>query len=81
MRKQVNVLLMIAGVVIAACGSKTPTGDKPMDVKDTVFRDQVQAVEKAKGVQDTVNQQKANMDKALDKAIDASDNKLPVSTD
>lgn len=81
MRKQVYALIVVAAVATAACGHKTATGDKPMDVKDTVFRDQVQAVEKAKGVQDKVNQEKANMDKALDKATDTSDNKLPVSTD
>lgn len=81
MRKRVQALLTVASIAMAACGSRTSTGDKPMDVKDTVFRDQVQAVEKAKGVQDTVNQQKANMDKALDKAVDTNDNKLPVSTD
>jgi triphosphoribosyl-dephospho-CoA synthetase len=77
MRKHLLAFLIVASVTEAACSPKPATGDKPMDVRDTVFRDQVQAVEKAKGVQDTVNQEKAN----LDKAIDANDNKLPVSTD
>jgi len=68
-------LLVAIALMTLAC-SKKP--DKPMDAKDTVFGSDIRALEKAKGVQDTLNQDKANTDKAIDTQTDA---KLPVSTD
>jgi hypothetical protein len=78
MRKSATVLILTA-MFIMACGHKQETAaEKPMSAKDTVFGDDIRALEKAKTVQDTLNKDKANTDKAIDAT---SDTKLPVSTD
>lgn len=80
MRKQLVLMTLSALVAVAglpACGQKQQAA-KPMDAKDTVFGDDIRALEKAKTVQDTLNKDKANTDKAIDAASDA---KLPISTD
>jgi len=61
-----------------ACGHQQEASQKPMAAKDTIFGDDIRAIEKAKSVQDTLNKDKANTDKAIDSASDA---KLPLSTD
>jgi hypothetical protein len=73
-------LLVTIALMTLACTKKP---EKPMDAKDTVFGSDIRALEKAKGVQDTLNQDKANTDKAIDAQSDTkqSDTKLPVSTD
>ena len=83
MRKSTITVLMttamLSGILTTACGHKQAAApEKPMDAKDTVFGDDIRALEKAKTVQDTLNKDKANTDKAIDAA---SDTKLPVSTD
>ena len=78
MRKLLPVLMIATAMsMLLACSHKDKAPEKPMDAKDTVFGSDIKALEKAKGVQDTLNQDKAN----LDKSVDANDSKLPVSTD
>jgi hypothetical protein len=51
--------------LLAACGSEQkPTTPPP--VEETVFRDMAGAVDKARAVEDTVQEQKKAMDRALD---------------
>ena len=78
MRKLIYILMMFTTVMAMACTHKHDAApEKPMDAKDTVFGDDIRALDKAKSVQDTLNKDKAN----TDKAIDANDSKLPQSTD
>ena len=77
MRKLAPVLMIATALMMFACSHKDKAPEKPMDAKDTVFGSDIKALEKAKGVQDTLNKDKAN----LDKSVDANDPKLPVSTD
>ena len=80
MRKLISITMLFALMPLMACTHKPDaSSDKPMSVKDTVFGDDVRALDKAKGVQNTLNQDKANTDKAIEAATD--DKKLPVSTD
>jgi len=80
MRKQLlitlSVLVSVTGLL--ACSHKPEAPAKPMDPKDTVFGDDIRAIEKAKSVQETLNKDKANTDKAIEASSDA---KLPLSTD
>jgi len=77
MRKLASVLIMVTALTLLACSNKQSAPAKPMDAKDTVFGSDIKALEKAKTVQDTLNKDKAN----LDKSVEANDSKLPVSTD
>ncbi len=79
MRKLIPTLMILIAVMTIACSHKQATPEKPMDAKDTVFGDDIRALEKAKGVQDTLNKDKENTDKAIEAS--SSDSKLPVSTD
>jgi hypothetical protein len=78
MNKPTAIVFAAIALMLLACSHKQNAPEKPMDAKDTVIGDDIRALEKAKGVQDTLNQDKANTDKAIDTATDA---KLPVSTD
>lgn len=54
---------------LSACGSSSqPPEREVMPVKDTVFAPAVNALDKAKGVQDTLEQSKAQTDAALQNA-------------
>ena len=62
------VSLLLISVWLAACGSAEEPR-KPPPVEDTVFRDTVVTpIEKAKGVEDTVMQQKRDVDQAVDES-------------
>jgi hypothetical protein len=62
------VSLLLVSVWLAACGSAEEPR-KPPPVEDTVFRDTVVTpLEKAKGVEDTVMQQKRDVDQAVDES-------------
>jgi hypothetical protein len=62
------VSLLLVAVWLAACGSAEEPR-KPPPVEDTVFRDTVVTpLEKAKGVEDTVMQQKRDVDQAVDES-------------
>jgi len=78
MNKPIIIAIAVGALMLQACGHKQNAPEKPMDAKDTVIGDDIRALEKAKSVQDTLNQEKANTDKAIDAA---NDTKLPVSTD
>ena len=66
------MLLTALGVLttLAACGSaQKPAGEKPpMPVSETVFAPAVNALDKAKSVEGTLQQDKENTDAALNKA-------------
>lgn len=88
MRNLIAILMTLTLATVMACSHKQESApEKPMSAKDTVFGDDIRALEKAKGVQDTLNKDKANTDKAIDSATESSNNsatddsKLPVSTD
>ena len=51
-------------VLLAACTQK----QEPPPVKDTAFGDMVGTMDRARGVEDTTMQHKADTDKALDAA-------------
>ena len=58
--------LLLLSAWLAACGSAEEPR-KPPPVEDTVFKDTVVTpIEKAKGVEDTVMQQKRDVDQAVD---------------
>lgn len=65
-------LALIAALVLSACG----TGDKDAEqetpaVDETAFGDMVGTIDKAKGVQDTVDSHKQDMDRRLDEGEEA----------
>jgi hypothetical protein len=60
--------LLLLSAWLAACGSAEEPR-KPPPVEDTVFKDTVVTpIEKAKGVEDTVMQQKRDVDQAVDQS-------------
>ena len=62
------VSLLPMSVWLAACGSAEEPR-KPPPVEDTVFRDTVVTpIEKAKGVEDTVMEQKRGVDQAVEES-------------
>jgi hypothetical protein len=62
------VSLLLISAWLAACGSAEEPR-KPPPVEDTVFRDTVVTpLNKAKGVEDTVMQQKRDVDQAVDQS-------------
>lgn len=61
----------LLAILLAACGSGKQA-DAPMRAEDTVFGSDVQALDKARQVQDTLMQDKANTDAAIDAAAAAS---------
>jgi len=77
MRKQF-MFLLICLCSLMACGHSQEEPQKAMAAKDTVIGDDIRALEKAKSVQETLNKDKENIDKAIDAS---SDTKLPLSTD
>ena len=60
-------LLILGCVLLCAC-SKQPADHEVMPVQETVIAPQIQALDKAKAVQDTVNTQAAQADAALQTA-------------
>ena len=68
MRKAMTLLF---AVLLTACGAgqdktSNQAGDVPMAAKDTVFGADIKALDKARHVQDTVMQDKANVDAAIE---------------
>jgi hypothetical protein len=63
------VSLLLLSVWLAACGSADQPSKPPPPVEDTVFRDTVVTpIEKAKGVENTVMEQKRGVDQAVDES-------------
>ena len=61
--------MLLVSLLLAACGSADEPRKPPPPVEDTVFRDTVVTpIEKAKGVEDTVMQQKRDVDQAVDES-------------
>jgi hypothetical protein len=53
--------------LLAGCGSESHEEAAPPEVKDTAFGDMVGTMDKARGVEDTIGQQKRDTDEQLDK--------------
>lgn len=68
MNRIARTMLLLMSGVIGGCGSSTPPEHEVMPVKDTVFAPMVNSLDKAKGVQDTLDQSKAQTDAALKNA-------------
>lgn len=66
-------ILPLAALVAlsAACSQSAAPPPPPPQKQKTVFDDQLKAIDKAKGVQQTVDQQKAETDKRLEQAENA----------
>lgn len=65
------ILPLVALVALSAACSQTAAPPPPPQKQKTVFDDQLKAIDKAKGVQQTVDQQKAEADKRLEQAENA----------
>lgn len=61
------ILPLVAILALSAACSQTPP-PQPAAKQKTVFDDQLKALDKAKAVQQTVDQQKKDMDKRLEQA-------------
>lgn len=68
MKILLNSLLLSVGAMLVSACSKPAAEHEVMPVQDTVIAPQVQALDKAKAVQDTVNTQAAQADAALQSA-------------
>jgi len=68
-------LAMLCLFALSGCGgsSKSEAPPEPPPVKDTVFGDMVGTMDKARGVQDTVNTQKQDLDKQVETAETPAD--------
>jgi hypothetical protein len=58
-------LIMVACILLAACGESEDA--KQAEDRETVFDPLTQQVDKAKAVEDTVEQHKRDLDEALEK--------------
>jgi hypothetical protein len=57
------LVLLLAALGLAACGERR----EPPPVDETVFRDQVRALDKARSVEDEVEKRKRELDRQLDR--------------
>ena len=57
--------LIVFSQMLAACGNEPADDATTQDDEETVFEPLIESVEKAKGVEDTVMQQKEDMDEAM----------------
>lgn len=55
--------LLTAGLALAACGERR----EPPPVEDTVFDEQVRALDKARSVEEQAEQRKRELDEQLDR--------------
>jgi hypothetical protein len=63
---RIAVLFIALGLV--ACGSESEPAREPPPVQDTVFGDMVGTKDKARAVEDSMQQQKEERDRAIDAA-------------
>ncbi len=71
---RIAILPLAALIALSAACSQTPPPPPPPAAKQkTVFDDQLKALDKAKGVQQTVDQQQKDTDKRLEQAESAGD--------
>ncbi|HEV7633065.1 MAG TPA: hypothetical protein VGO41_08730 [Steroidobacteraceae bacterium] len=61
MRKVLKPMLLLAAIALCAC-----SGDPPPKEEQVIAAPAIQAMEKAKTVEATVQQQKADIDKAVE---------------
>lgn len=66
--RSVKAFTVAMALFLAACGSSTDSKSEPPPVKDTVFGDMAGTMDRAKGVQDTLMQDKQHLDQAVDSA-------------
>ena len=64
----VRAITAFAVLLCGACGHSTEPKSEPPPVKETVFGEMTGTMEKAKGVQDTVMQDKQRTDEAIEAA-------------
>jgi hypothetical protein len=57
--------LIVFCLMLSACGNETADETATKEDEETVFDPLIESVEKAKGVEDTVMQQKKDMDEAM----------------
>lgn len=57
------LVLLLAALGLAACGERP----EPRPVDETVFKDQVRALDKARSVEDEVEKRKRELDRQLDR--------------
>jgi hypothetical protein len=57
--------LIVFGLMLSACGNEPADDAASKDDEEQVFDPLIESVEKAKGVEDTVLQQKEDMDEAM----------------
>lgn len=62
MNRSAPITLLAAGLLLAACGEK----QEPPPVEDTVFKDQVRALDKARSVEEQAEERKRALDRQLD---------------
>jgi hypothetical protein len=61
--------MLLVSLLLAACGSADEPRKPPPPVEDTVFKDTVVTpIEKAKGVENTVMEQKRDVDQAVEES-------------
>ena len=61
--------MMLAAMLLTACGqAEEPKRPEPPPVKDTVFGDMVGTMDKARGVEATLQQDKEALDRAVEQA-------------
>jgi hypothetical protein len=69
-----TISILALAALSASCSSSPPpaatepVAQKPPERQKTVIDEQLKAIDKAKAVQDTVDQQKKDMDKKLEEA-------------
>jgi hypothetical protein len=64
-RMPIVASMALAALLLAACGSEQKPAEPP-PVKDTAFGDMVGTMDKARGAEATIMQQKEDIDRALE---------------
>jgi hypothetical protein len=64
----VKGVIAAVSVLLSACGHSEESKSAPPPVKETVFGDMVGTMDKAKGVQDAMMQDKQHTDEAIEAA-------------
>lgn len=63
MNRRTSIALLVACLVLAACGEPP----EPPPVEETVFKDQVRALDKARAVEELSEERKRELDKKLER--------------
>jgi hypothetical protein len=65
-------IVVALAALLAACGDKSEEPEKPMPIEESVFADQIKALERAKDQAHEMEGRKQDLDSQLDAAEDAS---------